>query len=730
MNLNDRLYTELFLQKKVNLYQDSYNKYFAEIWKDASLFKKFLTCGSEDVQKETALLICDRLLYDIIFPIPSFAFRLLMSSEYKEIEYNHNNNYQGQLHSVHSVMLYILGVWVFFNHQPFNGYLIDHFKYKQAKNQYEPAESVAIKSFILSWKLFSICHDIGYVFESSINENGFLKNKKFDKLFKEYNDIDFLSYYDLTMRSLSKLLFVQKIIDNSNETLESFFNKISINEPNVDEIRNSVKESNIYLKLHNVNDYNQLRVFLPYININDILVIVRNKEFEVVSIVSGDNNIVFQNERYSKKLESLKSCSNENSDFPCDEYIFDFYVKDTKTITYKYYQKMDIEPYYEYFKQASDVINKKFNFEYLTRKTYYDDENIQFEVYKFLKNELSAQKYKKVLCQKSIAFETNNIQLSKESLIVKIKEVLTSYEYKETDKNLTRDMYEYLVKEIKEEVFYKDVVKNIMDNKIERIFPLLNTFILYFAKEYPKKSRKYISVSGKNSKKINYDLFNNQDVYSKPYSRYRIDEFEKIMKFLMTETEKLGLTDIQTVLKYHPKHCYYDHGVISSSFLSQSYLTYKELIKNHNKSLDFLFPLTIGLKINDTTNLSKFDECYYEAISAILLHNIYPSRYKELFNKSFKQSLLNNPFSYFAAFCDVLQRWDRPKTIKYSETSYLGDYITGNNYDLKIVDNYICIDSISSQIDQSIYSSKYSLDEFLENGSDFIKLNISDNMLE
>ena len=727
MNINDRLFNELFYKKKVKYNQKLYIKYYNRIWKNDNYFKKFLQSGSEDIQKDISKRIVNRLFFNSVFPMPDSFFSSLMNCEYVETKES-AGNYQGQIHSVHSVMLYILGVWIFFNHQTFNRYIKEQFAYKRVKTQFETNEEIAIKMFLSAWKAFSLCHDIGYTLETSTNNNGVLKQKEYNDILDIYNNMDLVSYYDLTLKSLAKLIFVQCVIDISTYNLKNFLNDIKEQEISINEEIIRYLGDN-YTRLKNIRGYEQLKSFLPFIDINDIFVVTKDKNYNIVCIALGQNMLYKNPELYSTDINPLYYGSEESSE---QLYYNDYYIRKLNDVIKQYHFNIDMRPYYDYFKQITKSVKKKIDFKVLVSVDYVSNENIQYNIYEYLKDNLSFNVFKSIIDQEKIEYDHDEEKTTKEIIIKNISSLLSNYSYSESDENMSNKIYDYMLQEINKEDFYKKIVKDIMNHNDESSISFLNAYFALVSKDYPKKSYKYILVTGSKNKKkqIKYELFNSHKTNKKNHSQYWEDELSKIMTHIKQQCVFLGLGNtelvIDNILNYCPKHSCFDHGIVSSSLLAQTFVTYKEIYNNSTLSNSFIDPLLKSMLNQNKNAINKNDKCYYEAILAILMHNIYPKRFNDIYHINFKQDLSKNAFCYFAALCDTLQKWDRPKTINYAENSYLGEYITGKNYDLIIENNSIYIESISTKINNAIYNYKTVLDEFLEHGSDFIKLSIKE----
>ena len=77
-----------------------------------------------------------------------------------------------------------------------------------------------------------------------------------------------------------------------------------------------------------------------------------------------------------------------------------------------------------------------------------------------------------------------------------------------------------------------------------------------------------------------------------------------------------------------------------------------------------------------------------EAIFAIALHNIYCKKCAD-FGLDYTIDLEKNPFAYFSALSDVLQRWGRNKQLDYSVVKLPEDHFLEDEYSIHFRDHKI-----------------------------------------
>lgn len=109
-----------------------------------------------------------------------------------------------------------------------------------------------------------------------------------------------------------------------------------------------------------------------------------------------------------------------------------------------------------------------------------------------------------------------------------------------------------------------------------------------------------------------------------------------------------------------------------------------------------------------------------EACFSILLHNIYIYDIHHPYGIAYEQNVRINAFSYFSAFCDSLQFWDRPKLIDLAKTSQPKDTYNGRDFDIRIDGNKIYVLCRTTDARETLQQKIKSLDSFLRNASKMV----------
>lgn len=124
---------------------------------------------------------------------------------------------------------------------------------------------------------------------------------------------------------------------------------------------------------------------------------------------------------------------------------------------------------------------------------------------------------------------------------------------------------------------------------------------------------------------------------------------------------------------------------------------------------------------NDDLHNQNAAEIYSDTIFSILLHNIYTKNAAPSYGINYKQNIDKNPFSYFCAFCDTIQKWNRPKQIDFSKLDMLENHYLDNNFDMTINNGkikFICQSKQTGDLRKSLIS----MEDFLPGSINLIKI--------
>ena len=735
-NINDRFWNELFVKKEVHFNQEQYRILFKKIWKNERLFKDLLTSNSETIQKQASKDISDLFSFSINCSFPDFYFPSLISSE--QIVQSDSATKKKREHSVHSIMIYILGIWLFFNHPTFNKSIIDQeSKEITISNGLEKPILLSINNFIDSWIMFSLFHDIGYIFEDNIDIKGKCSNEAYTKFIRQFNEIDENVYYNRIIEYITNLIIIFNTLLKSTSSLkeknynllkESDFINYSTNK-NIkicNEINDSIFDS--YYLLYNISCYEEIVDFLPFISEEKIITVIKDNNLEIIAIKQGKNKIFV-----SESINQLSTVELNNIDILCSEtfnngrFKTEYYIETPHKVLDDYFIKTSYYSFYkDNFLKPAKLIGDLFFSDFVCSDCYNDYEQIKYRIFSYLKQNIPLN----TLNKSQSVYKKEQSDAYKEILIDYLNSELKRIKLNNTD-NYAKTIWTYAKGILESEEMQKQYIVEIMQksqNKNE--IPILDHFISMIYANFKKyKSVDFIKTRDCDGGKIiYYDLFDLSR--QRTYDTQTKSLYNLIKNRIIYEWSKLSSgkneQDFNKLLTYHYKSKY-DHGIMSSSILMQTFLSN---IKINNS---FAMQERTGSEqiLNILSNKNHMlinNKCVFErTIFAILFHNIFVSSYEKMFNESYKQTLTTNAFSYFAAFCDNLQTWDRPEVFDYMFNDISSNYVIGNNIDIDIKGNRIIVAFNSNSIKNRLYKYKESLNDYLDGASSFVELFFFDN---
>lgn len=81
-----------------------------------------------------------------------------------------------------------------------------------------------------------------------------------------------------------------------------------------------------------------------------------------------------------------------------------------------------------------------------------------------------------------------------------------------------------------------------------------------------------------------------------------------------------------------------------------------------------------------------------------------------------------NPFSYFCAFCDNLQLWDRPRLMEPSQMASLPELYGGSTFDLFVDQNSIRLICGTRDIKNFLERRIDALKDYMEDAANIIRV--------
>jgi len=178
---------------------------------------------------------------------------------------------------------------------------------------------------------------------------------------------------------------------------------------------------------------------------------------------------------------------------------------------------------------------------------------------------------------------------------------------------------------------------------------------------------------------------------------------------------------LSDLLKYKTNHTLYDHGVISASLMFQV-IAFNNELKNYCVEKGIL-----PLAQNRLADLYMNElQVYAQCVFSILLHNIYNKKSNASYGIDHYQNMDKDPFSYFCAFCDTIQKWGRTKQIDPAKINLPDENYLEDEFDIHIADDRIYISCIEKYL-KSIKNMINYAENFLPGMSSLIKVNVYKN---
>lgn len=699
--IDERLYDELFEKKHVNCQIELYRLLYNLIWPCEDLFKQFLISTDTSVKIKYA----KKIFYvfnsrnEILFP--DFIINELISVQQYDLK--RNTNYIPQDHLIHSINLYVLGIYAFFNIEVFHRKLINETNEKNLLLKTE--------TFVKKWILFSFYHDIGYVIEGNVDQGGNIRNKA---VVQKYKDINDALVYKYATQCLAKLITNIYVLRQSKKTFKADKDIVlnydwifDNNRITGMELVSKLQLYDDYVLLDGINsedDYNYVSWLLQDIN---YLIVYENTTGTQLAYKfvnrNGDIEVAYNNSlicQYSEFFDEIRNLylSNKHSNIQCKYYANGLKNKISDMLPRKY--KNEIWDYYDTC--VPNDIKKKISLA--------SNPNYIEYVYTLINQ---------WLCEITVEYDSNKEKIVKsptesatERALLYFFEKYTSLHLKEILNfgNSTKEKLQRII-EIFEKIPPNEVDKKIREyynNDNGTIQPILHYFsnLLKSINEELNKDCKYIDITD-NIIKLSPFYYNDSNTLAK-----------KIYLNMQEASTRLKI-DFNLLKEYSTDYTSCDHGVVSASILFHIFSFNEKMLKLMCKN-----PL-LGLTYHNSSmacqsNEDESIEIYSNVIFSILLHNIYTKSSKE-YGINYKQNIDINAFSYFCSLMDALQKWGRTKQLDMSVVDIPKDHFLQHDFDIVFTDYKIKI-ICSTDISGSMRKEINKLEEYLPGASHIIKL--------
>lgn len=701
MNINRRFYVELFEKKSVNIHSSNYKNLYNKIWLCEQKFKDFLNASDSSLKLCYAKKIYTyiHVFNDVAIP-DNFVNNIIYYQQHELVD--NTDGYVPQDHVIHSINLYILGVYLFFNFPLFHKKLTGIPRTDKDLNQ-------RILSFIKKWRNFSLYHDIGYSIETAVDKDGMIKSGIQIPNLQVYENMIYL----YTIRNFSRLIIDVSLIEkkgiefNINNFIDSCIFKWKKNDTesiNISEIKQALSDFNNTVLLYTVSSDYGFNNILSLLNGEQYLVIINDElENPLGILLKQGKKICTHYLKKNFKLEKIK--------INPQKYTFQYIIKKGANYldAFRDNNPSRIMGFYDNLPQKY-----KYYFEFIS-----DDQqinNLIFQIFEWF-------------CSKTDNSISGNFEEKyKANLTRCYKNAIKNCIYQNIDTNsfgeiTNKDKISSLLTDIFNKMQNKKNIEE-MVNKIcnDAISDYLNDNgvyydFIYFCTDIHKNMFKLIYDDKINN--IDFIKINDNHIDMKLFSHCVDQLFEKdLYNKILQKSELLGI-NFNDLCSYKTIYSSCDHGLISAGLFYQAtvFSNYLAQLCKSNPSI------LLAWDVEDSNNLfnSETIDEYADIIFAILLHNIYTRKSNSDYGINYTQKIEVNAFSYFCAFCDNLQKWKRPKQIEISKTNIPEHHFLNDDFDLLVENDHITIVCNNYDV-ESIHKDIKILETFLDGVSNIIQI--------
>lgn len=713
MSISRRWHSELFVEQHVTYAPQLYKQLFSEIWGYPHYFKEFLITSDVSTKLEYSKKIFAYFQSTSDVFLPSDFFKNLINSQTDLI--SSSQQHIPQDHVIHSVNLYILGIYLFFNYSTFHQILLK--KTCQTDTIYQQ-----VRTFIKKWRVASLCHDLGYVFE-----NGHFT----DELISSYRGIyDSLINHFVT-RGIARLVACTAIPNRSSLIFRKSDMHYLVNADircngivaKYDQLLSDLAPFDEAVAVNDPYWELSLSNFPPQISANCLVISYNEQDIPEFLAIFQDGA--------SPKIyyDSASPCNYQNILLDLSflltrqkskyRYYIPFPVKQIETI-FRVSSINSLNCYSSLFKAFPNYLPSKYSIllEHITDDIHFEEFIFKFSHFLNLPNGAH-------LSSKEISSYYNTI--AKGLICSRLDQHFKADLQNLNVTNWPKEFLTFLKKLENDESFLDSIIQsaNVQYNTHEGntidLESLRNTAI-YCLKAILKQ---YVNPSLNSDKNIAlseifapYSFFKttwNNKITLQPFlcklRQFSKDSFEvQFLKRLEQHALNLNLS-LKEICSYHPDHSNYDHGIISAYLLSQAVI-FSHYLLSAQSDIPFISFAWHNLRYSEIRNEEKYIEIYSDAIFAILLHNIYVKSTTAPFGLEYKHSLNMESFSYFLSFCDNIQKWSRPKQNNPAYIDLPKNYYAEDQFDVLIADGHIILMCSSDSAD-SLKSDLATAESFL-----------------
>lgn len=707
-NINDELLETLFIRKKVRFQQDFFDEYFDYIFPNKNEFSRFLVSSGRDAVILHGINIVDCLLFCSPYDGMQNLYSNLLNMESSLLNVD-STTFTFQDHAVHSVNVYILGIYLYFNVEEFNYSLGNYFRRSDMDEISISSNEEIFFEFIESWKYFSVLHDLAYPFERLFDLNENIIDEKYKEFLAPFEEFGKITSFTLAKECFAHLI-VQWIIQNDSKGGISTGIKKKIKKMKIIGGKEYLSDNPIWTDIDKYTQISYLyseRDFAIYEDWlkGDKISLLRDKEYNIVSVIvyNGGDKAIYIAQGKKELKEDIINSSKSN------KFYFEYYIKGG--IEEKYNEvlkefgllarKKDLDEIGQLVQKRISprlvLLHKKKNIRQIAYFVNLELNIILPMEYKDMVEILSGSA-NKVLSENSeillkICSEIINNELK--NRIVVSDNIFNGPQLRDTIQQYKSIDWEKIWDEV-EKVYYE--VKGKKDNIENNIREIMRILL----------SISNIDETMTNVTRI-HDLIDN--------SKNNIDKnlYKYIKKYLIQENFIDKKQNIKDFYCYKPSYSSYDHGIMVFIFMVNYRKMQEKAIKNFSNKYTF--------KLNGICSKRVHAEVMY----SILVHNIYSNIYALCCDRMPQHDLRINAFSYFAMFCDNLQIWNRDRGINYGLVKVENAPIYAEDFSISTNGGAIQVKCKTNDIKTTFIKLKQSLGEYLNGAEDLIILDLMED---
>lgn len=692
--IDNHFYDDLFEKKQVNCFNKQYILLFDTIWPCEDHFKDFLLSSDVSLKIDIAKKIYKDLTFTNNVFLPSFTILNVLDEQNKNLN-DGSKNFVSQDHVIHSINLYLLGIYIFFNFKMINSQLLRN---SQMSNTYDK-----IRDFVLKWQMFAFYHDVGYYFEDPE-----IDNKNVDI----YNKIFYHFLHYVLIKNIAKAFCFKFLEQTSNEVFDEkilhsdFGVWYDINDEKIEkvELLKILSDYKNSIFVEGITNDEELIKLLPLVDQLKSLVVVSNEYNDIVALIVRHGLTI--DKLFSKKSLNIEEIIvNHVVDFTNIKYQYKFYIcemSDNKfwekaidefvvidDLRNQFPKKSDIH-YFMNNCRAKVLAFKLFSWVDSSLPLDFEKEETMYEKNYFdcvkaaIKLQLSAEIANEL--EVSSCFSANYIQ-----------DTLKTFKSMLTKKRATDFINE--INRVASEIY-------------EENYGTTHNFIEFYKKTMNE-------LTNKNFYKNNIEKLNFLDTHSgikiKAFSHDLSNDFQEELQKRIQELSNELLLDFDELITYSPNFAPIDHGIASAAILYQVASFNYDLRKSCKDNS--VLALSWDILYQDKKSYLEFCAQF---IFSVLLHNISCKKSKP-YGLEYQQSIEKNPFSYFSAFCDTIQKWGRSKKIDLSKVELPTEHFLEDEFDINISRDEIIIKCLKKNVN-AIKNTIADSENFLLGISELIKI--------